>query len=53
MIFKTNDFQNEHKCALIKILFEKYKNYKENNYKFIIPEASYKTNNTTISRIVM
>jgi hypothetical protein len=38
-IYKTNDFQNEHKCALIKILFEKYKNYKENNYKFIIPES--------------
>ena len=38
-LYKTNEFQNEHKYALLKILFEQYKKYKVNNYKFIIPES--------------
>jgi hypothetical protein len=38
-LYKSNEFQLEHKCALLKILFEKYKIYKNNNYKFIIPES--------------
>lgn len=38
-LYKSNEFQSEHKCALLKILFEKYKDYKKNNYKFIIPES--------------
>jgi hypothetical protein len=38
-IYKSNEFQSEHKCALLKILFDKYKIYKNNNCKFIIPES--------------
>jgi phage/plasmid-associated DNA primase len=38
-IFKTNEFQNEHKFALLKILFEQYKKYKDNEYKFNIPDT--------------
>ena len=38
-IFKTNEFQNDYKCALLQILFHSYKKYKEVNYKLIIPET--------------
>ena len=36
---KTSEFQNKYKCALLKILFEVYKKYKDNNYILIIPET--------------
>lgn len=36
--FKSFEFQNKHKCALLHILFKKYEEYKKQNYKFIIPE---------------
>ena len=35
--YKTFDFQNKYKYALLKILFEQYQKYKNNNYKFNIP----------------
>jgi phage/plasmid-associated DNA primase len=38
-LFKTNEFQNDYKCALLQILFNSYKKYKEVNYKLIIPET--------------
>jgi phage/plasmid-associated DNA primase len=37
--YKTFDFQNKYKYALLKILFDKYKNYKDNDYKFNIPNS--------------
>ena len=36
--YKTDDFQNNHKRALIKILIEKYKNYAKNGHKLKIPD---------------
>jgi len=38
-LYKNNEFQTKHKYALLKIVFEKYKKYKENIYKFVIPES--------------
>lgn len=38
-VYKTKDFQNKHKCALIKILLEEHKKYKKNNYCFHVPKT--------------
>lgn len=38
-LYKDKDFQNEHKYALLKIIFEVYKEYSKNNYKLIIPKS--------------
>jgi poly-beta-hydroxyalkanoate depolymerase len=37
--YKTKEFQEKHKFALIKILMNAYKKYKLNDYKFIIPKS--------------
>lgn len=37
--YKIYDFQDAHKCALLHLLFNRYKKYKDNNYKFIIPDT--------------
>lgn len=37
--YKTEEFQNAHKTALLKIVFDEYKNYAKNNYKFDIPQS--------------
>ena len=37
--FKTQDFQEKHKFALIKILLETYEEYKMNDYVLDIPES--------------
>lgn len=37
--FKTIEFQDKHKFALLKILFEQYEIYKNNNYTFNIPQS--------------
>lgn len=36
---KNPEFQHSHKCALLKILFDQHKKYKNNNYRFTIPET--------------
>ena len=36
---KNNDFQEDHKRALVKILMEAYKVYEQNKYQFKIPET--------------
>ena len=37
--FKTVEFQDNHKYALMKILFDQYKIYKKNNYIFNVPQS--------------
>ena len=37
--YKTSEFQENHKYALLKILFEQYKIYKKNVYMFNIPQS--------------
>lgn len=37
--YKTRDFQNKHKFALIRILLNEHKKYKENNYCLTIPKT--------------
>ena len=37
--YKEKDFQELHKFALLKILFDAHKEYKQNNYKFDIPTS--------------
>lgn len=37
--YKTKEFQKKYKFALLKILFEAYKEYRENNYSFTIPKT--------------
>jgi len=37
--YKTVEFQEIHKFALMKILFEQYKVYKKNNYLFDVPQS--------------
>lgn len=37
--YKTKEFQKKYKFALLKILFTSYKEYRENNYNFIIPQT--------------
>jgi phage/plasmid-associated DNA primase len=37
--YKTKEFQEKYKFALIKILMNAYKKYKLNDYKFIIPKS--------------
>jgi hypothetical protein len=37
--FKNPNFQEDHKCALLYILMNAYKNYSDNNCVFIIPET--------------
>ena len=37
--YKTEDFKENHKCALLKILFEKYKIYAENEYKLNVSDS--------------
>ena len=37
-MYKTKEFQEKHKFALLKILFDAHKEYKNNNYAFEIPK---------------
>lgn len=37
--YKELPFQHKHKCALLKILMESYKEYQLNNYNFVIPNV--------------
>lgn len=37
--YKTPEFQQKHKFALMKILMDAHKRYAQNNYKFVIPET--------------
>ena len=37
-VYKTKEFQNKHKYALLKILFDEYKKYYNNN--FVLPKCS-------------
>ncbi len=37
--YKTPEFQNKYKCALLKILMEAYKKHKEYDYKLKIPKT--------------
>lgn len=37
--YKTRDFQNKYKFALLRILFDEHKKYKQNNYCFDIPKV--------------
>jgi len=36
--FKTEDFKNKYKYAMLSILFKNYKEYKEKEYKLILPK---------------
>jgi len=36
--YKTKEFQEQHKFALMKILFDTHKQYKSNNYSLAIPK---------------
>jgi len=38
-LFKEKTFQNKHKYALLKILFDEYKKYKKNELRFNIPKS--------------
>jgi len=42
---KNFEFQHEHKFALLKILFEYHKKYRDNNYKLIVPNSIKKRTN--------
>ena len=43
--YKTDEFKENHKRALLKVLFEKYKTYANNGYKLNIPDSvKYRTN---------
>lgn len=37
--YKEKKFQSTHKCALLKILFDVYKEYKENNYDLCVSKS--------------
>ncbi len=37
--YKTEEFKNKYKFALLKILMDEYKKYQKNNYIFIIPKS--------------
>ena len=37
--YKTDEFKNTYKYALLKILFDSYKKYKDNDYKLVIPKS--------------
>jgi phage/plasmid-associated DNA primase len=42
--YKTKEFREEHKYALLHILLESYKKYKSNNYVIKLPESIKKNN---------
>jgi phage/plasmid-associated DNA primase len=37
--YKTSEFQNKYKYALLHILFEEYKKYKNNNFHLFVPKS--------------